>query len=113
MTDHDELLAIVSGLAARDPYEPDRGHDFCRICDGVDSHADGCLWVRAREAVAGSATPTEPVAWTSEDGIHNLRTKRERGHSHDTIQVRVDRPDDYNTVPLVAGSATPGGDDHG
>jgi hypothetical protein len=44
--------------------------------------------------------PAKPVAWTSEYGIHNLRRKRAEGHSHDTIQVRTDRRDDYNTVPL-------------
>jgi hypothetical protein len=61
------------------------------------------LTTEAVEYLVGALDATgaaDPIAWTSEDGIHNLRRKRAEGHSHDTLQVRTDRRDDYNTVPL-------------
>jgi hypothetical protein len=51
------------------------------------------------------ATPDQPVAWTSQDAIDNMARQRAEGLSHYAPQVRVDRPDDYNTVPLYAGRA--------
>jgi hypothetical protein len=48
---------------------------------------------------------TEPIAWVSEDGLHNIKAARERGASHYSVQVRIDRLDDYDTVPLYAGRA--------
>jgi hypothetical protein len=42
-----------------------------------------------------------PVVWVSDDGLHNVATKRTEGHSHYSLQgVRIDRLDDYNTTPL-------------
>jgi hypothetical protein len=49
---------------------------------------------------AADVDPAKPIAWTSEDGIHNLRRQRSEGKSHWSLQVRTDRRDDYNTVPL-------------
>ncbi len=48
----------------------------------------------------GELRAEKPIAWVSEDGLHNIRTARERGISHYTVQVRIDRRDDYNTAPL-------------
>jgi hypothetical protein len=71
MSDRDELLAIVAGLAEADPGDScttyDDGSRWCHFCDAMAewphendplAHKDDCLWVRARAAVAGSATPT-------------------------------------------------------
>jgi hypothetical protein len=59
-------------------------------------------WAALVEAVRRAQhLDAAPVAWISPEGLANMQRARREGHSHYTVQVRLDRADDYNTIALA------------